>query len=358
MEALGFSLSIVLATPLSLSHYRSNKGARFGIYCQCVPVQSLFVDFEMSKVTNVFPEIMDQDVHHVVVNVLEETQRATRTTDTVQMACSPGEYGQDCSSNCGHCRDGNTTCNNGNGQCPDGCTAGYKGSLCNSPCDPGEYGLGCISYCGQCRDGNTTCNTDNGYCPHGCTSGYKRQLCIISCASGEFGPNCSSNCGYCHGGNTTCNSYNGHCQAGCAAGYKGDLCKTKCDKHYFGINCNSTCHCDECDKEDGSCGVYSCFSGWIGDTCSEPMQANQNTRKDQSIQQGNTAVVVVAAVASTLLFVSIVTNVVQYCRRKSIHMKCKEKTDTDNYTAPGPPVSSDYDSLDVTELSSTRGKSH
>ncbi|WAQ98521.1 hypothetical protein MAR_022894 [Mya arenaria] len=39
---------------------------------------------------------------------------------------------------------------------------------------------------------------------------------------------------------------------------------------------------------------------------------------------------------------------ISLCKGKG-HMKCKEKTDTDNYTAPGPPVSSDYDSLDVTE---------
>ncbi|XP_052791665.1 multiple epidermal growth factor-like domains protein 10 [Mya arenaria] len=193
--------------------------------------------------------------------------------DACNHECAPGEYGKGCTLHCGHCHDGNSTCNYSNGHCPHGCVAGYKGDLCKSPCDPGEYGPGCI-LCGQCGDGNTTCNTDNGYCPQGCASGFKGDLCNLPCAPGEFGLNCSSNCGYCHDGNTTCDASNGHCPTGCAAGYKGDFCKTKCFPGEYGPGCTS--RCGQCSYGNATCNVYNghcssgCAPGYREDICSTP----------------------------------------------------------------------------------------
>lgn len=50
--------------------------------------------------------------------------------NTTNTECSPGSYGANCLQKCGQCR-GNSTCNMFDGSCPDGCSAGYIGSLCS-----------------------------------------------------------------------------------------------------------------------------------------------------------------------------------------------------------------------------------
>ena len=51
---------------------------------------------------------------------------------SILAVCDHGYYGMNCSDTCGHCVNGNTTCDIATGQCPDGCSAGWKGETCNS----------------------------------------------------------------------------------------------------------------------------------------------------------------------------------------------------------------------------------
>ncbi|WAQ98524.1 DRPR-like protein, partial [Mya arenaria] len=99
------------------------------------------------------------------------------------------------------------------------------------------------------------------------------------CPAGRYGRECQNNCsGYCWN-KEPCRFTTGVCLNGCSPGYdfkQDDKCKTECDKHYFGYNCNSTCHCEECENVNGYCGVYPCYSGWIGDTCSEQMESTNS----------------------------------------------------------------------------------
>lgn len=44
--------------------------------------------------------------------------------------CDVGLYGQRCSLTCGHCRD-EIACNNVDGSCRNGCSAGRKGDKCD-----------------------------------------------------------------------------------------------------------------------------------------------------------------------------------------------------------------------------------
>lgn len=43
--------------------------------------------------------------------------------------CNTGEYGINCSKSCGNCYN-QSQCHNVDGSCSEGCSAGYKGSLC------------------------------------------------------------------------------------------------------------------------------------------------------------------------------------------------------------------------------------
>ncbi|XP_052791669.1 protein draper-like [Mya arenaria] len=288
---------------------------------------------EMYAQLPVIPENMDGDAHQNAVSVVMGKQRATLTTVTVRMDVLLGSKER-------HVKH-------------------VRRNVVIS-CDPEDDGAECTLRCGQCRDGNMTCNTNNGYCPHGCSSGYKGQLCNIPCASGEFGPNCTSNCGYCHDGSTTCDTYNGHCPDGCVVGYKGDFCNTTCEDGAFGKDCIHYCaFCinGDCNTLDGTC-RSGCLRGYMGQFCNESLYDDKNQDKYQSTPKENIAAVVVAAVSSTLLFGAIISNVVfiyLYCRRKARYRNGTEKTDTNYYTTPGPSVSSDYDSLDMTELGSTPG---
>ena len=43
--------------------------------------------------------------------------------------CIGGRYGPTCGEDCGHCIS-NDVCDKSNGNCPRGCSAGYKGNTC------------------------------------------------------------------------------------------------------------------------------------------------------------------------------------------------------------------------------------
>ncbi|XP_052695408.1 uncharacterized protein LOC128173778 isoform X1 [Crassostrea angulata] len=106
--------------------------------------------------------------------------------------CSPGNYGINCLQKCGECR-GKSPCNKINGSCPDGCSAGYIGSLCSEQCSPGNYGINCLQKCGECR-GKSPCNKINGSCPDGCSAGYIGSLCSEHCKETFYGKNCALKC--------------------------------------------------------------------------------------------------------------------------------------------------------------------
>ena len=43
-------------------------------------------------------------------------------------------------------------------------------------CDDGYYGINCTLKCGNCSE-NAACNKTTGECPGGCSSGWKSPLC-------------------------------------------------------------------------------------------------------------------------------------------------------------------------------------
>lgn len=45
--------------------------------------------------------------------------------------CTEYTYGTNCTSKCGHCKDG-VTCNFVDGSCPDGCQLGWNGDYCQT----------------------------------------------------------------------------------------------------------------------------------------------------------------------------------------------------------------------------------
>uniref|UniRef100_K1QJT4 Scavenger receptor class F member 2 n=1 Tax=Magallana gigas TaxID=29159 RepID=K1QJT4_MAGGI len=79
--------------------------------------------------------------------------------------CSPGNYGINCLQKCGECR-GKSPCNKINGSCPDGCSAGYIGSLCSEHCKETFYGKNCALKCSKscthqrCHHVSGVCNPD------------------------------------------------------------------------------------------------------------------------------------------------------------------------------------------------------
>ncbi|WAQ98568.1 TIE2-like protein, partial [Mya arenaria] len=122
-------------------------------------------------------------------------------------------------------------------------------------------------------------------------------------------------CGFCKNG-AVCDKVSGNCTRGCDRGHRGHQCKSGCDKQTFGNDCMNVCHCYECNDVDGSCGIYSCYSDWKGESCSESIHTNEKQAESSKTDAGNTAF----AVVSTLLVVSVIGHIVVvtiYCRRKA-----------------------------------------
>ncbi|XP_052791680.1 multiple epidermal growth factor-like domains protein 11 [Mya arenaria] len=216
-------------------------------------------------------------------------------------------------------------------------------------CDPGFHGQNCSRNCHCYNDDD--CNPVNGICKNKlCSSGWQGVTCGSQCGIRNFGQDCSYTCNCVNG--TSCDPMNGLCSIpDCEKGWQGRNCSIGCDKQTFGYNCKHVCHCYECDDKDGSCGIYSCNSDWEGESCSQRIHTNEKQVESPNTGEGNTAV----SVLSTLLVVSVIGHIVVvtiYCRRKARKSHAKEKkTEQNYYTVPAPSMSSDYATLDVTEMS-------
>ncbi|XP_052694239.1 uncharacterized protein LOC128172487 [Crassostrea angulata] len=71
--------------------------------------------------------------------------------------------------NCHYCHKETGTCQV--------CYPGYKGQNCKLECDTGEYGINCSKSCGNCYN-QSQCHNVDGSCSEGCSAGYKGSLCI------------------------------------------------------------------------------------------------------------------------------------------------------------------------------------
>ncbi|XP_062612080.1 multiple epidermal growth factor-like domains protein 10 [Saccostrea cucullata] len=80
-------------------------------------------------------------------------------------------FGEDCSKQCGYCRDG-AQCNHINGSCLSGCNSGYIGDACNEVCINGTYGIGCIKTCSMFCSVSGICDHVTGACNNGCKNGW------------------------------------------------------------------------------------------------------------------------------------------------------------------------------------------
>ncbi|XP_065938298.1 uncharacterized protein [Magallana gigas] len=194
--------------------------------------------------------------------------------------CDSGHYGENCSSNCDHCKN-NATCGIQNGECDNnGCAGpGYQPPLCKG-CIPGMYGVHCEKNCSRyCRFIN--CDRKTGACFDGCKNGYIGSFCNQTCPFGKYGPNCGEICGHCYN-NTVCNHGNGTCLEGCEAGYWNHNCKTLCSDGRYGQNCQYTCsgNCvngEACEKTNGSC--RSCVDGFQGSKCDRDIRQSPTDLK-------------------------------------------------------------------------------
>ncbi|XP_053400767.1 cell death abnormality protein 1-like [Mercenaria mercenaria] len=199
--------------------------------------------------------------------------------------CERGYWGRDCAETCGNCF--SATCNNTNGHCPNGCDAGFKRTdLCTEKCSNGYYGKDCKGECSStCVRSSwpAICDNVNGSCLEGCTAGWKGLQCQTTCEEGRWGNGCANKCGKCSF--TTCNNVNGECLNGCVGGFKlTKLCDQECDNGTYGVNCSSMCsaNCNSvCNKVKGTCSP--CKAGWKGTNCTtecEPGKWGINCGKD------------------------------------------------------------------------------
>ncbi|KAK3730911.1 hypothetical protein RRG08_061512 [Elysia crispata] len=90
------------------------------------------------------------------------------------MTCKKSTYGNFCSKKCSiGCSGPNHACDNVNGLCLYGCTAGYMGDRCNEICQISTYGQNCSYKCStNCTGPNHACHHVNGMCLHSSTAGY------------------------------------------------------------------------------------------------------------------------------------------------------------------------------------------
>ncbi|XP_052791713.1 multiple epidermal growth factor-like domains protein 10 [Mya arenaria] len=250
-----------------------------------------------------------------------------------ETTCDDTSYDQNCNSSCGHCRD-EAVCDKVSGNCPAGdCNRGFSGPRCNHTCPAGRYGHECQNNCsGYCLN-KEPCRFTTGVCLNGCSPGYDFKQDDKCKTEQNQNPDCESDVTskiiaavsstiamgliianvigvsiYCRRqskkreiksnmSTMDSNPYTTPVPASSTGDYATLDINEQCEKHHFGINCNITCHCDECNHVDGSCGVYPCFSGWVGDTCSEPIQTNHTSkggglRVSMSISQMTNAVII------------------------------------------------------------------
>ncbi|XP_052791681.1 multiple epidermal growth factor-like domains protein 11 [Mya arenaria] len=198
--------------------------------------------------------------------------------DNVHQACADGTYGKDCSSRCGHCRDG-VGCAKVFGNCPArGCERGYNGAQCDTMCTSKTFGYNCEGHC-HCNNISEQCNVVNGHCSSGCANGWTSGNCSTTCTDGAYGLHCSSKCSHCRDSGV-CEKVTGNCPAGgCERGFKGAKCDTICIDKTFGYNCEGLCHChntsEQCNVTNGGC-RSGCAIGWGGSNCSKGVGVGQS----------------------------------------------------------------------------------
>lgn len=66
----------------------------------------------------------------VIKNKFDNEMFSTHNIISIISECETGKYGINCSKNCGNCHK-QYECHHVDGFCSEGCSAGYKGSLCN-----------------------------------------------------------------------------------------------------------------------------------------------------------------------------------------------------------------------------------
>ncbi|XP_046340500.2 multiple epidermal growth factor-like domains protein 10 [Haliotis rufescens] len=200
--------------------------------------------------------------------------------------CEHGRYGHNCPTDCRlrECKGDSSRCDQGTGECIEGCRGGYRGPDCMRPCEEGHYGANCSRKCDDrhCKHPDASCNHVTGECVHNCrnpgTGGVKNQACrpgwqgldcVADCSSGTFGDKCSGSCGACLD-SELCHRVNGTCPRGCSDGWSGHLCKQKCIWMTYGANCSETCDAcldnDTCHHGNGRC-LRGCKEGLTGEFC-------------------------------------------------------------------------------------------
>ncbi|XP_048255257.1 multiple epidermal growth factor-like domains protein 10 [Haliotis rufescens] len=119
------------------------------------------------------------------------TLTCDHVTGKCEYGCNPGwkeadctteciqgiEYGSGCVGNCSArmCDGGTGSCPKKTGQCDSVCLSGWQGEDCAQKCRTGSFGENCTGECGQCRDDN--CHHVNGTCLTGCNDGWTNLTC-------------------------------------------------------------------------------------------------------------------------------------------------------------------------------------
>ncbi|XP_048761472.2 uncharacterized protein LOC125670387 isoform X2 [Ostrea edulis] len=194
----------------------------------------------------------------------------TGACPSVDQNCKNRTYGVNCLEKCGNCKN-DEACNVETGACPNGCTAGYHGTLCKDACLSRQYGENCLQTCSRFCKNNRVCDSLTGSCPEGCATGYQGSTCAQVCSFGTYGDGCSQTCGKCLNG-ASCDNVNGSCSGGCSPGYKDPpFCKNACENGTYGHgcvnNCSRNCQDTACNHISGNC-TKRCIIGYQGDFCS------------------------------------------------------------------------------------------
>uniref|UniRef100_K1RQT6 Endothelial cells scavenger receptor n=1 Tax=Magallana gigas TaxID=29159 RepID=K1RQT6_MAGGI len=138
--------------------------------------------------------------------------------------CPDGWYGSNCQEQCNVNCGVPYRCDRVTGQCEGGCQVGWKGVKCDTHCNGGQFGQNCSSVCGHCLD-KEQCHYIHGTCSNGCDDGYQGRDCTQVCKNNTFGSKCSFTCGNCiYRYGEQCHHETGQCPRGCDVGFHGDRC--------------------------------------------------------------------------------------------------------------------------------------
>uniref|UniRef100_A0A2C9KU72 EGF-like domain-containing protein n=1 Tax=Biomphalaria glabrata TaxID=6526 RepID=A0A2C9KU72_BIOGL len=163
--------------------------------------------------------------------------------------CASGDYGLDCTKKCSlKCKD--TYCEV-SGKCVD-CLDGFWAVDCTEACSSGCAGK--------------VCNQEDGNCTQGCEAGFYSPNCTQACPVGKYSFDCKENCP--ENCVDDCSPDEGQCHGRCSNEYFGDSCEKKCPSGMYGLDCSSTCsaHCPlNCTRDEGLC--LMCETGYYGQKC-------------------------------------------------------------------------------------------